>query len=110
MLLNKYKRTNFLKEAVTESGDEEWDMILSNWDLFELNHPVTFGVTLASDIGRPDIISYRIYGTSKYWWILCKVNQIDDLWNDLYIGMDLIIPAVADIQNYYASVREMLRG
>jgi len=108
MIFNKFKRTNFL--AQDSSHDVmEWDLLLSNWDLFETKRPIKFDTVQYSDIQRPDMLCFRIYGTIDYWWILCKFNQIDDVWNDMYIGMDLIVPSVEDIQEFYRNVRRKAR-
>lgn len=31
---------------------------------------------------RPDILSYRLYGTSEYWWVICMANEMKDPIND----------------------------
>jgi len=109
MLFNKYDRTSFLTKAHNNSDELEWDMLLSGWDLFKLTKPISFNVIKYGDIGRPDILSYRIYDSSKYWWILCKVNQIDDVWNDMHVGDDIIVPDLIDIENYYAAIKRFRR-
>lgn len=42
-------------------------------------------IVKADEVGRPDLISKRVYGTSNYWWILLALpqNGIADVWNDL---------------------------
>ena len=109
MIFNRFKRTNFLSQATNANDVIEYDLILSNWDLFEINNPVRFDSVKFMDLQRPDMLSYRIYGDTGYWWILCKVNQIDDLWNHMYTGMDLIIPSLVDIKKYYSNVRKRVR-
>jgi len=105
MILNRFKRTNFLSQATNADDIIEYDLILNNWDLFDITQPVTFDTVQYGDIQRPDVLSYRIYGQPQYWWILCKFNQIDDLWNDMYVGMDLIIPSLNDITTFYSRMR-----
>jgi len=109
MLFNKFDRTTFLEKTQNASDDLEWDLLLSGWELFTLTKPVSFNTIQYGDIGRPDILSYRIYNSSKYWWILCKVNQIDDVWNDMHIGDDIVVPDLVDIENYYAAIKRMRR-
>ena len=105
-MFNKFKRTNFLTEVSSQREVYEYDLLSSNWDLFEINHPIRYDNIKATDIHRPDLLSYRIYGDSQYWWILCKFNNIDDIWNDMHIGGDLVVPALADIEDYYARVKK----
>lgn len=110
MALDKFRRTNFLKEDVNGDGIAEWDLLLSNWDLFETTQPLRFDTVKYGDIQRPDVLSFRIYGTSSFWWVLCKFNQIDDVWNDLYVGMELLVPDPKDVRDYYTKVRRRIRN
>lgn len=109
MPYNKFNRINFMSKKLNGVNTEEWDMLLGNWDLFTTTRPLKFDTVKYQDIQRPDIMSSRIYGTSNYWWILCKFNQIDDVWNDLYVGMDLLIPDSNDILDFYSNVRRRVR-
>jgi len=109
MIYNRFKRTNFLSQETNDNDIIEYDLLLSNWDLFEIKKPIRFDTIRYGDIQRPDILSYRIYGLSGYWWILCKFNQIDDVWNDMEVGMDIIIPNINDIERYYNNVRRKVR-
>lgn len=91
------------------NGDLEIDLIKNNWDLFKIKRRIGFDGITRVDIGRPDIFSIRIYGSMKYWWILSKVNNIDDWWNDVEIGQDIIVPDIQDITDFYLSVKSRIR-
>ena len=46
---------------------------------------------------RPDLLSFRIYGSDNLWWVLMWLNGIQDPWHDLmdgvaikYVPLDLI--------------------
>lgn len=108
-MISKYKRTNFLEEFTTDSGKNEYDLISSNWDLFEINNQITYGIITKLDMNRPDVLSYRVYGDSQYWWILCKFNHIDDVWNDMELGGYILIPSLADIEEFYDRVKKKIR-
>ena len=43
-------------------------------------------------INRPDAISYKFYGNSKYWWIIAERNGITDPFHGFYKGRKLKIP------------------
>ena len=43
-------------------------------------------------ITRPDLISYKAYGTTDFWWVIMEYNNIIDPLLDLKIGMILKIP------------------
>jgi hypothetical protein len=40
-----------------------------------------------------------------YWWVLCKFNNIDDLWADLIPGEYLQCPDAQDIADYYTRTK-----
>jgi len=48
---------------------------------------------------RMDLLSYDLYGTSEYWWVIALLNrdQIKDPIRDLKIGMTLIVLSKKDI-------------
>ena len=57
-----------------------------------------------SSAGRPDLLSFRIYRDTQYWWILLKFNSLlhpDDLVEDLVINY----PSINDLENLYFSLR-----
>ena len=105
-MFDKFKRTNFMEEVTNADDVLEYDFLLTNWDLFEINYPVKFDLIHPLDMQRPDYLSFRVYGESQYWWILCKVNMIDDVWNDMFVGMDIIVPNQKDLMEFYSRVRK----
>lgn len=44
---------------------------------------------------RPDLVSYRAYGTVDFWWKIMEANEIKDIF-DFKTGLNIIIP-----QNIY---------
>ncbi len=109
-MLNKFKRTKFSNIVENCDGVLEYDLLDTHWDLFELNFPITHKRIIHADIGRPDYLSFRIYNNSGYWWMLCKANHIDDLWNDLAVGDIIIVPDVRDYNAFHSKVRKKVRG
>ena len=100
---NKYRRTNFTEEVVVD-GILEQDLGDNNWDLFEVKRPMTFFTLSRSYIGRPDLLSIKLYGKQTYWWILAKANNIDDFWNDINVGEVIDVPDIRDIEDWYSEV------
>ena len=49
---------------------------------------------------RPDLLSYKIYGDTQYWWLLLKYNNILNI-NDLYKGRKISYPSLNDIEYLY---------
>jgi hypothetical protein len=104
MATNKYNRTNFIKDQVID-GILEKDLADNNWDLFEIKREMTFFTLSRGYIGRPDLLSLKLYGKMSYWWIISKVNQIDDWWNDIVVGDVIDVPDIRDIEDWYSAVR-----
>lgn len=50
-------------------------------------------------VHRPDLLSYDIYGTVDWWWVIPLRNSFEDLVFDLEIGMRLAIPDQSYIQS-----------
>ena len=44
--------------------------------------------------GRPDLLSFHVYGTPDYWWLLLLANDIVDPYEELKEGIQLKIPKV----------------
>jgi hypothetical protein len=44
------------------------------------------------DLGRPDLISYKIYGTVKYASLVLEYNGLYDPFTDLKIGTTIWLP------------------
>lgn len=40
---------------------------------------------------RPDLVSYKAYGTPDYWWKILEFNQIADIYN-FKAGLNIRIP------------------
>lgn len=52
-------------------------------------------VTIGQDLlGRPDLISYKAYGTPDLWWVIFEFNNISDPLFGLKIGQRLRIPEI----------------
>jgi len=109
MAQNKYQRTNFTEEFIFD-GIIEQDLADNNWDLFEIKRPTTFFTVGRSYIGRPDLLSLKLYGKIDYWWLIAKVNNIDDFWNDINVGDVISVPDVRDFEDFYSSVRQRRKG
>jgi len=49
---------------------------------------------------RPDLLSFDIYGTPKYWWVFMMRNKdiIFDPINDFVAGVEIQIPTLSNIE------------
>ena len=94
-------RTLFFQKLFnTDTSAYELDFLWSNMNKFVMDFPPTYYRTSNQDIKRPDLISYRFYGTIDYWWVICLVNKIDSPLEDIAMGTMIQIPNKVDIYNF----------
>ncbi len=56
-------------------------------------------VLQAQDVPYPELLSYRKYGTTDFWWVLLMYNGIVDIINEMQPGSLWGIPTYSSIQN-----------
>lgn len=51
---------------------------------------------------RPDLLSYDLYGTPKYWWIFAQRNMdtVQDPVYDIEPGVDIYLPKKSNVLRY----------
>lgn len=66
--------------------------------------PVAGSYLVVQNEGRPDVISFYIYGSTQYWWELMFYNTIMFPW---YIptGTILNYPSLASLENFYFQLK-----
>lgn len=83
---------------------DNFDPLTSNI-LFEIkNLPVGGRYTIRGEEGRPDLLSYNIYGDTQYWWILMLYNGFNDI-SEILSGNEMQFPLVQDLESYYFSLK-----
>lgn len=85
----------------TVDGVPELDYLHNNLTKFNTSYQVGYYVVREEDLVRPDMISYKLYGTVKYWWLLMMYNGILNIWGDLEVGLTLKVPNILDIWSFY---------
>ena len=103
---SRYNRTNFLKIEEVE-GTKEYDLIMTNFEYFKIQRPTNFYTIQRTDIGRPDLISLKLYQTIDFWWIIGEVNGICDFNYDIKEGDIIQVPDRLDIEDFYLKVRNL---
>lgn len=94
------ERTNFYNKTIVD-GIEEYDYLYNNISKLTLSYPVEYYRVQENDLMRMDLISYKIYGSIEYWWIIATINGIEDIFHDMEVGQVLTIPNKIDIYNFY---------
>jgi len=93
-------RTKFFKK-LTVNDINEVDFLWNTLSSFQSNHNSGYYRIKGDEVGQPDLISYRIYNTEKYWWIICLVNQIQNPFVDMTEGSIIQLPNIRDIYDFY---------
>lgn len=102
------KRTDFYHTAdVTISGVAytELDFLWNSLSDFQMKRRPNFYRVSTIDMKRPYLISYRFYGDVRFWWIICLVNNISNVFTDLKVGDMLSIPSPLDIYEFQKTYR-----
>ena len=101
----RWNRTNFFSKFDVDSV-LECDLILNNWEKFKIKRPTTFYKVIEDDCGAmPRILSLKLYGRVDWWFVIGKINGIEDWFNDLIPNQVLIVPDQLDISDWYMQIR-----
>lgn len=92
-------RSNFLKTE-TVDGITQYDLGSMNFKDFDWGENLYY-VTKEEDLGRPDIISQKIYGTVNYAWFLMKYNGICDIHYDIKLAQYIKYPSIDRVREAF---------
>ena len=82
---------------------------LDSYFIEQVNKLPVFGKTIVQiEENRPDLVSYRIYGTTQFWYILMIYNGMVSPF-DLTEGQELNYPRIEDIEKLYFSLNALQR-
>jgi len=70
------------------TSSENWSTVVESLSTL----PSRVAVIPAGMDGRPDLLSFKIYGTPDYWWLLCAANKIIDPFEQLIAGKQILVP------------------
>lgn len=78
---------------------------LTSYTLDQLKKlPVKGNYAISGEDGRPDLVSYRIYGSTQYWWLLMFYNDKINI-EDIKTSDILYYPSLDDLENFYFSLK-----
>ena len=97
-------RLNFYSESIVDDT-KELDFLYNSLSKFEMKYNPAYYRVTSSDFMRPKIISYKVYGTTEFWWIIMSVNGINNPLVDLTPGTILQIPSQLDIYDFQKQYR-----
>jgi len=98
----KFQRISERRLAYDFDPDKlkDYNYLLSrfNQEFFKL--PYFIREISRSDVGRPDLISYEVYGDTDFWHYILLFNSIADPINGLVKGTDIKIPMLDHLSNW----------
>lgn len=79
---------------------DNYDPLTSSF-LAQLENLSEFGrYVVAGEDNKPDLVSYRIYGDTQYWWLLLYYNKRLE-YTEFATGDIVRYPSLADLENIY---------
>lgn len=80
--------------------------ILSSYFVNKIKDLEVGGFYITSgDVNRLDLVSYKLYKDTQYWWILLIFNDLIDPFNDVKDGMLLRYPKLSALEELYISLK-----
>lgn len=92
LLFNKEIINNNLELDYLSKVDIDFD----NFTILDTDYTVK-----QHQIGRMDLISFEVYSSPYYWWLICQRNNIIDPLTEMYTGMIIKIPALPEYFDFY---------
>lgn len=102
-------RDRFDLQKFVEFKENVYDY-LDSYFINKVQKLPVFGTTQVQiEENRPDLLSYRIYGTVKFWYILLVFNgMVSPL--EVYEGQTINYPKVDDVEELYFSLNALQRN
>ena len=85
---------------------ETFDVLSSHFIKELLKLPVNGEHRVLKDENRPDLISWRIYGTTQHWWILMLYNR-KWFFQDVNLGDVFEYPSLQSIEDLYFRLKAL---
>ena len=83
----------------------ELDFLHNSLSEFDMEYSPGYYRVSGIDLMRPYLISYKLYGTVNFWWILMLVNGITNPLCDMEVGQILKIPSKLDVYAFQKKFR-----
>ena len=73
-------------------------------DIGEYIDPYLIGEHIVKSGENLKLISFKYYQSTEYWWILAKINHIEDVFSELEAGQKIYILSVDFINRIYQEI------
>ena len=88
-----FKRFSRYTNSVATKNRSEEDFLILRKPLNLIEDDGDIFVEMTQELlNRPDLISYKAYGSPDFWWVIYEFNEIRDPLFDLRMGMLIRLP------------------
>jgi hypothetical protein len=86
--------------------NNEYDPVTSRFLEELVKLPIAGTFKISYEEYRPDLISYKIYKDTQYWWILIEYNKLMSF-EDLTAGIEINFPSLTDLEELYFNLKAL---
>lgn len=102
-LLKKSEERYDLSKFMEFIEGESYDPLTSAFFLEVQNIRLGGIYTIRGEDSRPDLLSYKLYEDTQYWWVIMLYNSFSDI-SEIRNGEEIRFPAIDDLENFYFSL------
>ena len=88
-------------DIVDIGNGNEYDFLRNNLVKFDPIYPVQYYRLKGEDVIRLDLVSYKVYGSVQFWWLLGSYNGVQNPLVDMKAGDLYKIPNQIDVYEFY---------
>lgn len=100
----KLNRAKYYKD-LTFGTNIEKDLLTQKFNSFKWSDSFIEYRLNDTDVLRPELMAYKFYNNIHYWWVILKLNNIDDVWNDLHVNTLIKIPSINDVERLFKHLK-----
>lgn len=87
--------------------EEDVYNILDSSFLDQLRELIPLGYfEVVGEEGRPDLVSWKVYKNTQYWWVIMEFNGLVDF-EDLTPGKILAYPSLNKVEDIYFNLKSL---
>lgn len=104
----RYDIAKFVEWYIPPFDTPVYDILCSYFWNQVVNLPQGGVFVVSGEEKRPDLISYKIYRDTQYWWIILLYNRLTSN-EDITAGMELKYPLLVDMEALYFKLMGLSR-
>lgn len=86
---------------------EEGHDILTSFFMLKLDDLKPIGsFVVTTEEGRPDVVSYKLYESTQYWWVILSYNNMVHH-DEIVTGVVLKFPSLTDMESLYFQLKAL---